>query len=99
MISFFSFFISRHFHFRSRRKTVDAMRLPLQFYFMYLFYFVLALLQKIYIQRVSIYLRHLVVRHYVIEECHHLANGCTAIRGCIGLVLFLYNIISYVWAQ
>ena len=28
-------FISRHFHFRSRRKTADAMRLPLQFYFMY----------------------------------------------------------------
>ena len=39
--------ISRHFHFRSRRKTADVMRLPLQFYFMYLFYCVLSLKEAI----------------------------------------------------
>ena len=35
-IIFFIFnFISRHFHFRRHRKTADALRLPLQFYFLY----------------------------------------------------------------
>ena len=36
-------------------------------------------------------LRHLVVRNFVIEENHHLANGCTAKCGCIGLMLFRYQ--------
>ena len=40
-------------------------------------------------------LRHLDVRHFVIEECRHLANGCTAKCDCIGLMLFCY--VSYVW--
>ena len=30
--------------------------------------------------------RHLDVRHFVIEEARHLANGCTAKCGCIGLM-------------
>ena len=35
-------------------------------------------------------LRHLDVRHFVIEECRRdLANGCTAKRGCIGLMMLL----------
>ena len=33
-------------------------------------------------------LRHVDVRHYVIIECSHLANGCTIDCGCIGLMLF-----------
>ena len=35
-------------------------------------------------------LRHLDVRHFVIEECSHLVNGCTTKRGCIRLILFRY---------
>ena len=35
-------------------------------------------------------LRHLDVSHFVIEECSHLANGCTTKCGCIGLILFRY---------
>ena len=37
-------------------------------------------------------LRHLVMddRHFVIEECRHLANDCTTKCGCIGLKLFRY---------
>ena len=34
-------------------------------------------------------LRHMDVRH-LIEESHHLANGCTAKCGCTGLMLFRY---------
>ena len=30
------------------------------------------------------------VRHFVNEECSHLANGCTTTCGCIGLILFCY---------
>ena len=33
---------------------------------------------------------HLDVRYFVIEECSHLANGCTIKCGCIGLILFRY---------
>ena len=35
-------------------------------------------------------LRHLDIRHFVIEEYHHLANCCTAKCCCIGLALFRY---------
>ena len=31
------------------------------------------------------------VRHFVILECSHLANGCITKCGCIGLLLFRYN--------
>ena len=34
--------------------------------------------------------RHLDVYNFVIEECSHLANGCTTKCGCIGLMLFRY---------
>ena len=37
-----------------------------------------------------IQLRHKDVHHFVIEECRHLANGCTPNRGGIGLMLFRY---------
>ena len=30
------------------------------------------------------------VRHFVIIECSHLANGCTMECGCIGLMLIRY---------
>ena len=30
------------------------------------------------------------VRHFVIEESSHVANGCTTKCGCIGLILFRY---------
>ena len=33
---------------------------------------------------------HLDVRHFVIEESCHIANGCTTKCGCIGLMLFRY---------
>ena len=33
-------------------------------------------------------LRHLDIRHFGIEECSHLATGCTTKCGCIGLILF-----------
>ena len=35
-------------------------------------------------------LRHSEVHHFVIEECSHLANGCTTKCGCLGLILFRY---------
>ena len=35
-------------------------------------------------------LRHLDVRHFVIEDFRHLANGCTAHCSCIGSMLFRY---------
>ena len=35
-------------------------------------------------------LRHLDVCRFVIEECRHLANGCTAKCAYIGLILFRY---------
>ena len=35
-------------------------------------------------------LRYLDILHFVIEECHHLANGCTAKCDCISLMLFHY---------
>ena len=35
-------------------------------------------------------LRHLDDSLFVIEECRHLANGCTTKCGCIGLMLFRY---------
>ena len=35
-------------------------------------------------------LRYLGVRHFVIEECRRLANGCSVKCGCIGSILFLY---------
>ena len=35
-------------------------------------------------------LRHLDDRHFEIEECRYLANGCTVKCGCIGLMLFRY---------
>ena len=37
-------------------------------------------------------LRHLDVRHLVIEECYHVVNGCTAKCGCIGLILQCFAI-------
>ena len=33
-------------------------------------------------------LRHMDIRHFVILECRHLANGCVLKCGCIGLMLF-----------
>ena len=33
---------------------------------------------------------HLEVRHFVIEECSHLANCCTTRCACIGFKLFRY---------
>ena len=33
---------------------------------------------------------HLNVRHFVIEGCSHLTNGCITKCGCIGLMLFHY---------
>ena len=41
------------------------------------------------------------IRHFVILECRHLANGCVLKRGCIGLMLFrnlscLGTIICYI---
>ena len=33
---------------------------------------------------------HLDVRHFVIEECRHLSNSCTAKCDCINLILFHY---------
>ena len=35
-------------------------------------------------------LRYIDVRHFVIIECIHLANGCTTKCGCIRLTLFRY---------
>ena len=35
-------------------------------------------------------LRHMDVRHFVIMDCSHLANGCTIKYGCIGLIIFCY---------
>ena len=35
-------------------------------------------------------LRHLDIRHFVIEECSHLANGCTTKCDCTGLMSFHY---------
>ena len=35
-------------------------------------------------------LRHMDARHFVIEECRHLANGCTNRCGCSWLILFRY---------
>ena len=37
-----------------------------------------------------IQLRHMDVRHFVIIESSHLANGCAIKYGCIGLMLFRY---------
>ena len=37
-------------------------------------------------------LRHMDVRHFVIIECSHLANGCTTKCGCIGLMLFFHDL-------
>ena len=34
-------------------------------------------------------LRHMDIRHFVILECRHLANGCVLKYGCNGLMLFL----------
>ena len=34
--------------------------------------------------------RHMDIRHFVIIECSHLANGCTIKCGCIDLMLFPY---------
>ena len=42
---------------------------------------------------VNIELRHLDVLHFIIEECHHLANGYTAKLDCIDLVMFCYYVI------
>ena len=36
-------------------------------------------------------LRQLDVRRFVIEECSHLARGCTTKFGFIGLILFFYR--------
>ena len=47
------------------------------------------------IKAYMIELRHLGVRRFVIEEFRHLATGCTAKWGPIGLMLFRY--LSYVW--
>ena len=33
-------------------------------------------------------LRRMDIRHFVILECRHLANGCVLKCGCIGLMLF-----------
>ena len=46
-------------------------------------------------------LRHMEIRHFVIIECRHLANGCILKCGCIGLMLFrnlscLGTIICYI---
>ena len=46
-------------------------------------------------------LRHMDIRHFVILECRHLANGCVLKCGCIGLMLFrnlscLGTIICYI---
>ena len=46
-------------------------------------------------------LRHTNIRHFVILECLHLANGCVLKCGCIGLMLFhnlscLGTIICYI---
>ena len=46
-------------------------------------------------------LRHMDIRHFVIIECRHLANGCVLKCGCIGLMLFrnlscLGTIICYI---
>ena len=35
--------------------------------------------------------------HVAIEECRHLANGCTTKCGCTGFILLHY--LSYVWSQ
>ena len=35
-------------------------------------------------------LRHLDIRHFIIEGCRHIANGCTAKCVCIGFILFRY---------
>ena len=35
-------------------------------------------------------LRHFDVRHFVIEDCSHLANGYLTRSGCIGLILSRY---------
>ena len=44
------------------------------------------------------------IRHFVILECRHLANGCILTCGCIGLMLFrnlscLGTIIMTLWLQ
>ena len=49
---------------------------------------------KVSLELVYIELCHFDVLHFVIEECRHLANGCTAKCVCIGLMLFRY--LSYV---
>ena len=38
-------------------------------------------------------LGHLDVRHFEIEECRHLSNGCTAKCGCIGFYIISLSII------
>ena len=35
-------------------------------------------------------LRHMDLRHFIIIECRHEANGCTTQCGCIGLILYRY---------